>query len=187
MKITVSIPDELWLSVRRDGEPSSTTVQEGLRLLSGTRNPDRVLENLHDYGSPEDPGDSDGSVLIERFRAEAERRLQLGREVAQDFAAKLSWEELERLPDTETALAAMLRNEFLTGDPASSNLLKKLDEALNQWNGVLTGIWDDDGGPLDSPTVFEGIAQVLCALQQKTVTMIRAGAASPSEDTSDAS
>lgn len=176
MKITVSIPDELWLAVRREGEPSSTTVQEGLRLLSGARDPEHILNGLHADADQVDP-------LISRFRDEAERRLTLGRQVGVDFAERLSWAELELLPNTETALASKLRNEFVHSDPNSSELIQKLDDAFNSWGDELSGVWDDDGNAVDSPTLFEGIAQVLCAFQQTTAASLRAGqrASSPPE------
>src|SRR5262245_3093928 len=120
MKVTASVPDNLWAAAHPKGERPSHTVQRGLRLL---------VQELDRAKVPfaQAPPDVDLDALKdgrERLRTEATERRRQGYEWGIRVASAMSWDNLEALLDSaseiphDRALVAILGEVAEFGDEA---------------------------------------------------------------------
>src|SRR5690348_2573508 len=98
MKLSASVPDQLWANVYRDGESTSSVVQEGLRLLAAQRLQPQYFPNAK--GTEFDDEHARQSLLewVDGFVVEAQRLRRRGYQVGLEVAHALDWVTLETLP-----------------------------------------------------------------------------------------
>src|SRR5690349_7017807 len=115
MKLSVSIPDDLWLAVRRDDEANSQTIQEALRLLADRRRLGGDM--LPGATGTAYEGEQDVvAAVLERLVSEAQDLRTRGYSAGFELAQRLRWAALERLPTDRASLARSLEHSFLVAD-----------------------------------------------------------------------
>jgi hypothetical protein len=163
MKLSISVPDDLWRDARLEDEPNSQTVQEALRMLADRRR----------AGAPELPGigwpyGEESEVVVEtldRLADEARALRDKGYTIGFELAQRLSWTLLEKLPSDGSRLRGRLADAHLNmtdGDPLESAMFV----TLGTWGDGIPELLDDDGNPLDSPTLFSGMAQAIAEVRE---------------------
>jgi hypothetical protein len=159
MKLSISIPDDLWLKVHRPGEPNSQTVQEALRMLAETRNPSSsALVSL--AGTAYDGSDPATVQTLEQGLAQLAKEAadvqRIGYTVGLEAAVMAPWSDIERLasghPQLDTQLYEVIFEAGEVGEAVRG--------ALEQWGDQVDFIWDADAEEyVFSPTFFHGLAR----------------------------
>jgi hypothetical protein len=165
MKLSISIPDDLWLAVRRTDEPNSRVVQEALRLLADQRAATAENPLPGAVGTEYDPSNTEHwqevQAGLDRLHAEASRLHTLGYQVGVDTARQAPWNELERLPADRTALARKLADMHVESDfETEGEVFYFMDQSIKTWD-VDKILKDDQDEYADSPTFFAGVAQAI--------------------------
>lgn len=178
MKISASVPDDLWTAAARDESSTSTVVQQALQLLKEhhEQSSDRLAavearyKQLTDVDNI-DPADSLLQALVDQGR----HLHQLGYKIGVDLCARLRVECLELLPADladKFFLAAEKNRTYEPYDPAARDVIDwdvgdHLDlhvywlvfDLLSEYEeGLLTNGVGETLGIVPSRLLFQGLA-----------------------------
>ena len=107
MKMTVSVPDDLWLEATEPGESPSAAIQDALRLRAGRSRSNPLADH------PEILGDPQASARLDELVADVRRIREGGFRVGVDAGLTLGWEDLERQTEAGRGeLTAEIRSWF---------------------------------------------------------------------------
>jgi hypothetical protein len=159
MKLSVSVPDEMWEQALRPGESPSAVVQEGLKLLVATRGQpaQRALRRAGGsyYGSDDEGAVSYVEEVLEAVTMNAAAMRDGGYSVGVDVAKRIPWAQLENLRNE-----AYIRSELVRwsrdGDcELPEEVVQAVYDALSDFDML------DSGEPPTSPTLYDGVADAL--------------------------
>lgn len=156
MKISASVPDELWAQAAVDEASTSKVVQQALEALiehrrQSTARVSSVETRLRTIYDIDDPDSDD---VLDKLVKEARRLQRVGYMIGVDVAARIGWQHLEEVP---TDLASYLRRWSRDQLPIG------LDDATGNYEGLeaaLEGLLDeyaegrDPEGELITSTIF---------------------------------
>jgi hypothetical protein len=152
VKLSVSVPDDLWQAAAVDEQSPSAVVQEGLRALVAHRekSAQRVGEfelrlSLHADGS-----ELDLAETLKELTDAAVELYDVGYRMGVEIAGKLKFIVLDGLPS-----GAKLRDLLLdAADDVDTPLAHLVRGALEDWEFGL----DVEGDVIPSPTLYDGMA-----------------------------
>lgn len=161
MKLSASVPDELWAAAARDKTSTSQVVQQALEALVEHRRAgeQRVssAEARHRAGwiADEDPADS----VLSRLEKQARHLQRAGYMIGVELADRLGWLLLEKLPLNLVArnllawasgelddLGGVLGDQYVDLTDTLHNLLVEYHEGI-----------DDESERIASPVLYEAI------------------------------
>jgi hypothetical protein len=142
MKVTASVPDDLWATVHGKGQRPSHTVQRGLQLLASE------LERSKEPFA-QAPPDVDRDRLRagrEKLLAEALVRLREGYEWGISLASAMSWDSLDGLLDVTGSQIVSLSQDGKQETVGPHDLEEILfDVAVNSENSYYWQFFEDIG------------------------------------------
>jgi hypothetical protein len=164
MKLSISVPDDLWAAVRRPDESNSQVIQEALRALANAQAQVAKRPMPGAVGTCYDPEDDEAAVIedaLERLTSEARGLRTNGYQLGVDVAHRVAWSALERLPADRGDLVKLLTEMHLEEDGLGNDAVyEEMHRLIGDW-GVEAAIYDDGDDPVESPTFFGGVAQAL--------------------------
>lgn len=106
MKLSVSVPDDLWANVYRPGDKPSGVVQRGLRLLAAEKQ--RLVM------TPAVSEEVAGALVAhtDRLARQARTLYQRGYELGLEVARVLEWVQLESFQGAENPLASLSSDDW---------------------------------------------------------------------------
>lgn len=177
MKISISVPDDLWESVASPGASPSQTVQEALKQVARMRATSeervsgasqRLLDQLTAY--------DDADPLAELVEGAHDLQTK-GYAIGVELGKSLPWVDLEALPsgtDLRAGLFAAMDDQSVSA--ALEDVRDRLWQAVEEWEVELAT--NQFGEPTPSRLLCEAIASGLDDLRDAVVTRIHGGAAS---------
>ena len=155
MKLSVSVPDDLWEAVSGIDGSASQVVQESLRLLAERRRRDFPTIGESHYA---DDGDLELREAVDKLTAEAAALRGTGYSIGVELSMSLPWLTLDVLP----AGAALLRQ--LRAWQSGFDADPPVDDLPEDFRGALINLLiqseeglDDSENVVWLPTLFEGI------------------------------
>lgn len=156
MKLSVSVPDELWERAIRPGDSPSLVVQEAIRMMVDSRADagSRLLRRAGGsrYGSDDEDVTQMVEELIEKVASDASVVRDTGYMVGFDAAAATPWVELEASPTGPALRAALLRWARDQDDELPETLASALLRFMGEYERLTK-----DGKPITSPTFCDGV------------------------------
>lgn len=150
MKISASVPDDLWSAASKGEDSTSKVVQDALELLVERRrgSEERIVSGearvLANYTSR-----VEGSEVLDKLEAEARELQRNGYWIGIELAETVGWRKLERLPsDIASALV-----DWTTDTTLWDNIFDPLFNLFEQYE---VGLHDNELDP--SLVLYEAIA-----------------------------
>ncbi len=168
MKLSVSVPDDLWSDLATGSNSPSQLVQDALRELQRhrRRGEERVvdLEARLASSDPEgDPAAPTVNSVLDRLTEEAADLMDTGYRMGVELAGKLSWLDLEALAEgsrlRDDLIRAVERDGHFLG--TGGDLRDVIYQLLSDWQVGL----DEDGEAIPSTTLYAGMAAGLADIR----------------------
>src|SRR4051812_27482544 len=121
MKLSVSVPDELWTDVVGDSESPSAVVQQALRLLSTRKEEQRGLSHAPSAGVVQElraSGELD--AIVDEIARDARAMAEAGYRVGIRLARLLGWTYLEELLSVTELLEIFCAMQDEQEDPSGA-------------------------------------------------------------------
>ena len=154
MKLSISVPDELWEQATHPGASPSQVVQESLSLLVSHRKSgeERVVTSAE---TRLDRFSDDAEWITERLDRLHESAKDLrdtGYRMGIEIATELDWLFLEHLPVGRELRGYLL--EWATDGEEPWGIADRLSQCLREWEEGL----DPAGEPVPSVSLYDGVA-----------------------------
>ncbi len=177
MKLSVSIPDDLWAAVFTEGASPSHLAQEAFRLLASKQ------ERAATTSFPNAPAEVDLNEAEETRQALAEELKRLrraGYEFGLKAVAHLPWSLLDQFSDAETIFAWILMHttEAEPGEEPYRFGCQTCDLEEDFWEFANAAFQDFLAGPADSTkseTFHTGMALALLDMRQAVMMDLSSG------------
>lgn len=159
MKLSVSVPDDVWATVWTEGASPSHLVQEGLRLVAARRRDGsgQLLPGAEGtFFAVGEGGDELLEENLTRLTQEADEMERLGYQVGVEAAQRLHWSPLDRLNDVQT-LARRLQEAWILGADEGDLLGEQFFGLVGDYSPEYL-VDEGTGEPLSCPTFFMGAA-----------------------------
>lgn len=170
MKLSISVPDQLWEEVSRPNESPSKVVQDALQAVLSDRagaadrlnRADKLTELLRK--STDVGHEHDAQEHVARLVAEAKKLRDVGYAVGISLAREFSWKVFEELPRSRELIEKLMT--WAIGGYDGDLPINFCDKLFQEMSDFEAGLIDENSGdPIRVESFYEGLASALCDLK----------------------